>query len=801
MADEVKGFKPKLLELLPKILPILALAGAGLALIFTFLIGVSSNAEGAANYFIYHFFDGKYINSVSSLQPEEWADANRTVMLAGILITIFGLIAVLVFAGLTVYKAVLKYAFKKQCSVELFAVLTFLSYAVFSSLFYAVNCCAVSTEGVVVRTGYNAATIAGLTLTSVVFASYYALKCVVNTSYFKNKLNIVKFSYSVLRIAFIVVLLGLVSAPLVSVSLDGLTVKSNLIQLLICATQGGNADKLSSLGSAASIGLLIIAAISVMLVWLLTSNLNSLLSDKKKKNDIVFYIIVFVLLFFLLIIVSVAGGFYSDVISGLLTKSILIPEGESVGYIRTAGGFHIEIVLAVKNANGEIEVIKELLGTVNIAVSIPWAFTVLGVLMVVLIAVYNANLHNFERLIEKAEKAKAAKKAENTAEKADGDVDNNVILEVKNLCKHFVIGTDFFGRPTKTLKAVDDVSFKLEKGKTLGIVGESGCGKTTMGRTVLRLHDVTSGEVWFKGEKISALSNREFDKLRPNMQMIFQDPYASLSPRLTVGEIIGEAVKQHKLVSKSEYHDYILSVMKMCGLQPHYFERYPHEFSGGQRQRICIARALALKPELVVCDEPVSALDVSIQAQIINMLIELRKTLGLTYVFISHDLSVVKHISDNVGVMYLGSMVEYGTKDAIFENTLHPYTRALFSAVPIPDPHVKMNRIILKGDIPSPVNPPKGCKFHTRCESCMDICGRVAPIYKEVEEGHFCACHLYNTEEDTALLERRYEEEQKLAEKAAEQTNKSFKDKLKNLFKKSAKNDGEKTEVDDVPKE
>ena len=190
----------------------------------------------------------------------------------------------------------------------------------------------------------------------------------------------------------------------------------------------------------------------------------------------------------------------------------------------------------------------------------------------------------------------------------------------------------------------------------------------------------------------------------------------------------------------------------MCGLQPHYYERYPHEFSGGQRQRICIARALALKPELVICDEPVSALDVSIQAQIINMLIELRKTLGLTYVFISHDLSVIKHISDEVGVMYLGSMVEYGSKEAIFNNTLHPYTQALFSAVPVPNPHVKMNRIILKGDIPSPVNPPKGCKFHTRCEKCMEICSRIAPPYKEVEKGHFCACHLYNTEEENKQL-------------------------------------------------
>ena len=359
---------------------------------------------------------------------------------------------------------------------------------------------------------------------------------------------------------------------------------------------------------------------------------------------------------------------------------------------------------------------------------------------------------------------------------------NRAFLEVENLCKYFVVDTNFFGKPTKFLKAVDGVSFKLEKGKTLGIVGESGCGKTTMGRTLLRLYDVTSGDVWLKGQKISELKNRDFDKLRPNMQMIFQDPYASLSPRLTVGEIIGEAAKQHKIVTKSEYQDYVLSVMKMCGLQPHYFERYPHEFSGGQRQRICIARALALKPELVICDEPVSALDVSIQAQIINMLIELRKSLGLTYVFISHDLSVVKHISDEVGVMYLGTMVEYGSKESIFEHTLHPYTKALFSAVPVPNPHVKMNRIILKGDIPSPVNPPSGCKFHTRCESCMDICSRIAPPYKEVEPGHFCACHLYSTPEEIKLLElMKEDEDSRLA--SAERVSKNFVDVVLDKFK------------------
>ena len=338
------------------------------------------------------------------------------------------------------------------------------------------------------------------------------------------------------------------------------------------------------------------------------------------------------------------------------------------------------------------------------------------------------------------------------------------LLEVRNLQKYFVVGTNFFGKPNAWLKAVDNVSFKINKGKTLGIVGESGCGKTTMGRTILRLYDVTGGEILFKGEDVSKISDRQFDKLRPNMQMIFQDPYASLSPRLTVGEIIGEAALQHGLTDKKNYREYVLNIMKTCGLQPHYFDRYPHEFSGGQRQRICIARALALKPELVICDEPVSALDVSIQAQIINMLKELQAELGLTYVFISHDLSVVKHISDEVGVMYLGSMVEYGTKARIFENTLHPYTKALFSAVPVPNPHVKMNRVILKGDIPSPVNPPKGCKFHTRCDKCMEICKHVVPTYREVEEGHFCACHLYASQEEIDAFENAQTEEQVTAE-------------------------------------
>lgn len=353
------------------------------------------------------------------------------------------------------------------------------------------------------------------------------------------------------------------------------------------------------------------------------------------------------------------------------------------------------------------------------------------------------------------------------------------LLVVKNLKKYFVTETNLLGKPVQFLRAVDDVSFTLEKGKTLGIVGESGCGKTTMGRTLLRLYDITDGEIWFKGKEVSKLSNREFDKLRPHMQMIFQDPYASLSPRMTVGEIIGEAALEHGIVDKQHYRGYVLDVMKKCGLQPHYFERYPHEFSGGQRQRICIARALALNPELVICDEPVSALDVSIQAQVINMLKDLQKELGLAYVFITHDLSVVKHISDNIGVMYLGKMVEFASKKGIFENTLHPYTKALFSAVPVPDPHVKMKRIILKGDIPSPVNPPSGCRFHTRCGECMAICEKIPPEYREIEEGHFCACHLYNTDEMNAKFEEELAEIERAEQEALEQEEEKNKKKKK----------------------
>lgn len=326
------------------------------------------------------------------------------------------------------------------------------------------------------------------------------------------------------------------------------------------------------------------------------------------------------------------------------------------------------------------------------------------------------------------------------------DKDNKeVILEVKDLCKYFPVSKGLF-KGKSFVKAVDKVSFTIKKGETLGIVGESGCGKTTMGRTILKLYEPTSGQVIFNGKDITKNSIKEMVPLRKEMQMIFQDPYASLNPRMTVGDIIGEAIDIHKLLTGEERTERIRSLLSKVGLASDHINRYPHEFSGGQRQRIGIARALAVQPSFIVCDEPISALDVSIQAQVINMLEELQEELGLTYLFIAHDLSMVKHISTHIGVMYLGQMVEKGESNKVYSEALHPYTQALLSAVPIPDPDVAKNnqRIVLEGDIPSPIDPPPGCRFKGRCKYAKPICSEIDPELKEVKPGHFVACHLYD---------------------------------------------------------
>lgn len=336
---------------------------------------------------------------------------------------------------------------------------------------------------------------------------------------------------------------------------------------------------------------------------------------------------------------------------------------------------------------------------------------------------------------------KAPKLNLSDGEPIEHDPDN--LLEVKNLCQYFPIKAGFFKHTVGYVRAVDGITFNIKRGTTMGLVGESGCGKTTTGRTILRLYKKTAGQVLFDGKEIFSMSKRELRHFRPKIQIVFQDPYSSLSPRLPVAEIIGEAVREHKIVPKEQYEEYITKIMRDCGLPEYYKERYPHEFSGGQRQRICIARALALNPQFIVCDEPVSALDVSIQAQIINLFKDLQKEYGLTYLFISHDLSVVEHISDTVGVMYLGDLVEYAETDELFAHPAHPYTQALFSAIPIPDPKSKMHRIILEGSIPSPANPPKGCKFHTRCSKCMEVCKKVAPPTVDLGNGHYVKCHLF----------------------------------------------------------
>ncbi|MBR7122951.1 MAG: ABC transporter ATP-binding protein [Oscillospiraceae bacterium] len=312
------------------------------------------------------------------------------------------------------------------------------------------------------------------------------------------------------------------------------------------------------------------------------------------------------------------------------------------------------------------------------------------------------------------------------------------ILSVKNLKK-------YFPSPNGLVKAVDDVSFSVKRGTTMGLVGESGCGKSTTGRCVLRLSGgLTGGQVLFQNQDLYKLSKKALRALRPKLQIIFQDPFSSLSPRLTVGELMKEAVREHRIVPAGELEHHIDKIMENCGLKTSYKSRYPHEFSGGQRQRICIARALALNPDFVLCDEPVSALDVSIQAQIVNLLQKLQQEYGLTYLFISHDLSVVEHICDTVAVMYLGKIVEYAPTKALFDKPLHPYTQALFSAIPVPDPNHKLQRILLQGNIPSPIDPPSGCRFHPRCPHAMDICSRVVPVLAKVDADHTCACHLYH---------------------------------------------------------
>ncbi len=318
------------------------------------------------------------------------------------------------------------------------------------------------------------------------------------------------------------------------------------------------------------------------------------------------------------------------------------------------------------------------------------------------------------------------------------------LLRVENLVKNFPITGGLFGRVVDQVHAVDGVSFDLAAGETLGLVGESGCGKSTTGRCILRLIEPTAGEVWFEGKSVTRAGKEELRALARDMQIIFQDPYASLNPRMTVGAIIGEALIIHKLAKTTrEYQDRIVELLETVGLAADHMRRYPHEFSGGQRQRIGIARALAVSPKLIVCDEAVSALDVSIQAQVINLLEDLQTKFNLTYLFIAHDLSVVEHISDRVAVMYLGRIVEIASARDLYTNPLHPYTEALLSAVPIPDPQIKRKRITLQGDVPSPIKPPSGCHFHTRCPIAQfPLCSSEAPLLKQSSDGHWVACHL-----------------------------------------------------------
>lgn len=318
------------------------------------------------------------------------------------------------------------------------------------------------------------------------------------------------------------------------------------------------------------------------------------------------------------------------------------------------------------------------------------------------------------------------------------------LLKVDNLQKHFPVSEGFIFRQQSAVKAVDGVSFEIEAGETLGLVGESGCGKSTTGRTVLRLHEPTGGTVWFEGQDVTAMGQREMRAIRPKMQMIFQDSAASLNPRHNIGKIIAEPLVVHTNNSDAANYERVTELMQLVGLDPNWRKRFPHEFSGGQRQRINIARALALNPQFLVADEPISALDVSIQAQVVNLMKELQQRLGLTYLFIAHDLSMVRHISDRIAVMYLGKMIELGDANTLFRDPLHPYTQSLISAVPIPNPKLERQRkpIILEGEVPSPRNVPSGCVFHTRCPIAQDVCQEVVPEYREYRPNHYVACHL-----------------------------------------------------------
>lgn len=310
-----------------------------------------------------------------------------------------------------------------------------------------------------------------------------------------------------------------------------------------------------------------------------------------------------------------------------------------------------------------------------------------------------------------------------------------MLLQVKNLIKYFPIESS-----NDVVKAVDDVSFDILEGETLGLVGESGCGKSTIGKCILRLIEPTNGEVWFEGKNILSLDRKELRELRRQMQIIFQDPYSSLNPRLSVYSIVSEPLRIHRIGNEKERKEIVADLLKKVGIDPEYMWRYPHEFSGGQRQRIGIARALALRPKLIICDEPVSALDVSVQAQVINLLQDLQEEFGLTYLFISHGLAVVRHISDRVAVMYLGKIVEIAPATELYGNPLHPYTKALLSAIPVPDPKIERKRIILQGDVPTPINPPSGCRFRTRCPIATEECSVITPDLKEIEKNHFVAC-------------------------------------------------------------